>query len=94
LFHGIHIVAGYFLAKGARMGIAFGLGISFIEVVFAFSPSGLQYFYTASFFGVRIYFAIVIFLIITARKELETLRTMNWRPWMPYSNKKHHHHGL
>lgn len=79
--HLVHVLAGYLLAKGSRKGIWLGLGISIYEIIGAFSPSSIQYMQTASWITIRIYFAIVIALILTGRSELNNLKLTNWRPW-------------
>jgi len=79
--HLVHVLAGYLLAKGSKKGIWLGIGISIFEIVDAFSPSSIQYMQTASWILVRIYFAIVIALIVTGRGELDNLKSENWRPW-------------
>lgn len=79
--HLVHVLAGYFLAKGTKKGIALGIGIAALEIIGAFSSSSLQYLQTASWITIRIYFVIVIFLIITGKKDLLKLQSVNWRPW-------------
>jgi len=79
--HCAHIVAGYLLAKGKKQGILWGIGVCAVEIIGAFSPSSFQYVQTLGWIGIRIFFVIVLLLIISGRKELVRLKTENWRPW-------------
>ena len=84
--HLVHVLAGYLLAKGSKKGIVLGIGIGILEIVGAFSPSSIQYIQTAGWILIRIYFVIVIALILTGRSELDNLKSANWRPWKNYKN--------
>ena len=83
--HFIHIVAAYWLSKGRKKGIVLGLGISLYEIIpflngfDLIDPTESIY----SIFGlfVRALFAVIIFLMISGRKELVRLQSENWRPW-------------
>ena len=79
--HCVHIVAGYLLAKGKKKGIVFGIGISLLEIFGAFSPGSIEYINTPAWIIIRIFFVIVIALIISGRKDLVRLQQENWRPW-------------
>ena len=79
--HCVHIIAGYFLATGKKKGIVIGLGISLLEIFGAFSPGSIEYMNTLGWIVIRIFFVVVIVLIISGRKDLSKLQTTNWRPW-------------
>jgi len=88
LGHIMHIVSAYFLSKGSRKGVVFALIVSGYETIgfLILSPS---VFSSPSGLGIRIYFVIIIILIILGRKDLSKLRTQNWRPWgFIYSSQK------
>ncbi|HEV2192379.1 MAG TPA: hypothetical protein VGR54_02035 [Nitrosopumilaceae archaeon] len=78
--HVSHIVAGYLLAKGKKIGAVAGIAVVVYETVFfiAITP---QEVFSAGGIGVRILFVIVGVLIISGRKELGSLQSENWRPW-------------
>ena len=80
-FHIIHIIAGYWLSKGKVKGVILGLFISSYEIIDFFTPDINPVLYTPEGITIRILFAIVIYLIISGRKELVALQNANWRPW-------------
>jgi len=47
-----------------------------------FMPSISPLLYAPQGFVIRVLFAVIIYLMISGRKELINLQTMNWRPWM------------
>ncbi|MGI0021495.1 MAG: hypothetical protein ACRD9Q_01415 [Nitrososphaeraceae archaeon] len=76
-----HIIFGYWLSKGRMKGLVLGISIGLYEIVFYLVPKIEQDLFTPYAMTIRILFAIVIFLIISGRKELDTLKLENWRPW-------------
>ncbi len=78
--HVSHIVAGYLLAKGKKIGIAVGIGVVVYETVFfiTITPNEL---FSIGGITIRILFVIVGILIILGRKEYEELQKEKWRPW-------------
>ena len=78
--HVSHIVAGYLLAKGKKVGVVAGLAVVIYETVFfiAITPQEVL---SVDGMGIRILFVIVGVLIVLGRKELGKLQTEKWRPW-------------
>jgi len=76
LGHIMHIVSAYFLSKGSRFALIVcgyeTIGFLILSPSVLSSPSGL---------GIRIYFVLIIILIILGRKDLSKLQSENWRPW-------------
>ena len=79
--HFMHVVSGYWIAKGLKKGIVFGFIVSGWETVgflilfqdVLFLPHGL---------AIRILFAAVMFFMIYGIKDLTKLKSANWKPWM------------
>ena len=69
------------LAKGKKKGVVLGIGMSLLEIIGAFLPGPIQYIQTLGWITIRLLFVIVILLIISGRKELDYLKSENWRPW-------------
>lgn len=80
--HVAHIMTGYWLSKGTKHGVVLGVVVGIYETAswisgnlhtgLLFNPDSIAF---------RILFAIVIFLIISGRKDLDKLQTEKWRPW-------------
>jgi len=87
--HFIHIVAGYWIAKGSNKGVILGIALAIFEIVpFLVIPASQQTLFTPQGIAIRILFAVVIWLIISGRKDLSKLQLSNWRPWKnPLSSK-------
>ena len=79
--HIIHIVSGYWLSKGTKKSAIMGVSLSLFEIVSFFVPHINPVLYAPEGIAIRILFALVILLIISGRKELDNLKTENWRPW-------------
>jgi hypothetical protein len=85
--HGVHILSGYWLSKGRKKGIILGGSLCLYEIVSFLVPVIDPNLFTPYGMGVRILFAFVIFLLVIRRKELERLKSENWRPWKnPFAN--------
>ncbi len=78
--HVVHIIAGYLLAKGKKVGAFAGTAVVVYETVLfiAITP---QEVFSAGGIGFRILFVIVGILIVSGRNELFKLQSENWRPW-------------
>ena len=79
--HVIHIVSGYWLSKGTKKSAIMGVSLSLFEIVYYFVPDINPVLYTSHGIAIRVLFAFVLFLIIAGRKELDSLKSENWRPW-------------
>ena len=79
--HVTHIIVGYLLAKGKKIGAIAGIAIGIWEIVPFFTLHINETLANPGDISVRILFGIVILLIILGRKELDNLQTENWRPW-------------
>ena len=79
--HFIHIFAGYWIAKGHRKGVIIGIALSTYEIVSFLLPGTSYVLLEPSGIAIRIFFGVVIWLIITGRKDLHKLKIENWRPW-------------
>ena len=78
--HVAHIIAGYLLAKGKKVGAVAGIAVVFYETVLfiAITPQNV---FSADGIGFRILFVILGILIVSGRKELVNLKSENWKPW-------------
>ena len=79
--HVQHIIGGYWLSRGKRAGVILGVSVSLYEIVSFLVPEVTSVLLTPEGITIRILFAIVIFLIVSGRKELTRLQSENWRPW-------------
>lgn len=80
--HVAHIIAGYLLAKGNKIGAVAGITIGVWEIggYLTFDINETLTKPVGTVFLI-ILFAIVILLIISGRKEIASLKSENWRPW-------------
>lgn len=78
--HFMHIVAGFWLAKGTKKGIVFAISLSLYEIIPFLTPMELSEL-TSIGYLIRILFGAIILLTILGRKELKRLGYENWRPW-------------
>ena len=87
--HLVHIAAGYFLARGLRIGLVLGILVSLYEIVtFALPEIVYEAWLTPFGFSIRIVFIVVLILIVIGRNEYKQLEKEDWRPWKnPLSTK-------
>jgi hypothetical protein len=78
--HFVHIFSAYWLAKGVKKGLILSFSISLFEIVSFLIPPYADLL-TPSSITIRILFAVIIYLMISGRKELVRLQSENWRPW-------------
>ncbi len=78
--HVSHIVAGYLLAKGKKIGAVAGMAVVVYETVIFIAITPQEVFSTGGM-GIRILFVIVGFLIVLGKRDLTKLYAENWRPW-------------
>jgi len=79
--HLIHIGAGYWISKGSKIAVIVGVGLSLYEIISFFVPEVNPAVLSVSGITVRVFFGIVIVLLVLGSKDLSKLKTENWRPW-------------
>lgn len=79
LFISIYEILSFFVG-GINLGTLVALPTA-INMEQPWIPSINPELFTPAGFIIRVLFAIIIFLIISGRKDLPKLQTQNWRPW-------------
>jgi len=79
--HLVHIGAGYWISKGSKIAVIVGIGVGLYEIIAFFVPEVNPLVISVEGITIRIFFGILIVLLIWGRKDLSKLQTENWRPW-------------
>jgi len=79
--HLIHIGVGYWISKGSQIAVIVGVGLSLYEIISFFVPEVNPLVLSVEGITIRVFFGIVIILLIWGRKDLSKLKTERWRPW-------------
>lgn len=79
--HLVDLPIAYSISKGRKIGLILGIIISIWEIFGILSSQNVKFLFTPEGMFIRILFAFALFLFLSGRKELASLKSENWRPW-------------